>query len=97
MTVFRFSHSACSAGADEELAALEREFDDVAAADAAAAAARSDKLAAERVRGAAAGRQRRLWDRALELRIRAQKAVSAAHRLPPPEVKTARTSEPLSL
>lgn len=59
----------------------------MAAADAAAAEGRAAKLEAERVRGAAAGRQRRLWDRALELRIRTQCAVAAAHRLPPPGVR----------
>lgn len=66
--------------------ALEREFDDVAATGQAAAAGRAAKVASERLRGAAAARQQKLWERALELRIRGQRAVSAAHRLPPPEV-----------
>ncbi len=73
--------------ADGELAELEREFDAVAAADAAAAGGLAEKAAAEARRGAAAARQRRLWERALEARIRAQKAVLAAHRLPGPEVR----------
>lgn len=70
---------------DGELVALEREFDAVADADAAAAEGLSAKAEATRRRGAAAGRQRRLWERALELRIRAQRAVAAAHRLPGPQ------------
>lgn len=85
-------------GTDDEADALEREFDDVAATNAAAAASRAEKAEAERIRGAAAGRQKRLWDRALELRIRAQRAVSAAHRLPSPQAYEAATlaSEPLT-
>ena len=67
---------------DADADALEQELAAVAASEAAAVAALRERAKEERVKAVSVAAQRRLWEGALELRIRLQKPLAAAQRLP---------------
>jgi hypothetical protein len=69
-------------GGDAEAAALDAELAAVAAAEAAAVEGLRARAASERAKARAVGAQRALWERALEMRIKLQRALAGAARLP---------------
>ena len=73
---------AARAALDADAAALEQELAAVAASESAAADALRARAAEERLKAAAVSRQARLWESLLELRIRLQKPLRDAARLP---------------
>ena len=66
------------------MAALEREYAEMQAADAGAstAALASERAEAERLKSLAVANQKRLYERILGLRILMQRPLTASHRLP---------------
>jgi protein AATF/BFR2 len=67
---------------DDEMAALEREYESMAAAEVEASAGLRERAAKELRKARAVAAQRRVWQRALEARILLQRALAGAHRLP---------------
>lgn len=64
------------------MAALEREYAEMRAAEAEAAAGLRERAAKERQKALAVQAQQALWQRGLELRILLQRALQGANRLP---------------
>lgn len=74
----------CAASAEDggELAALEREYEELQVAEAEAAAGLRVRAAKERQKALAVQAQQQLWQRGLEMRILLQKVLQGSNRLP---------------